>query len=138
MFHLLEYVPSPRATLERCYELVKPGGRLFICVPNGILSWTSRLRALKSRIHANGNSPITGLPRWETTKEIHLSHFTPKTLAFAVKATGFKVTSVGNDPYYAASGWRLALHTANYMVHETLRLPTFQATWLVAERPAES
>lgn len=136
LFHVLEHVASPRQTLARCYQLVKPGGRLFLCVPNDICSWTSRLRALKSRLRANGNSPIVGLPRWEATKEIHLSHFTAQSLASGVAAAGFRVLFVGNDPYYAATGWRLALHTANYLTHEALHLPTYQAIWLVGEKPA--
>lgn len=135
LFHVLEHVGSPRRTLERCHELVRPGGRLFLCVPNDIRSWTSRIRALKSRWRANGNSPIAGLPRWEATKEIHLSHFTAQSLASGVMAAGFRVLSIGNDPYYAAAGWKLALYTANYLVHETLRLPTYQALWLVGEKP---
>jgi SAM-dependent methyltransferase len=135
MFHVLEHVASPKSTLERCYELVKPGGRLFLCVPNDIRAWPSRLRAFKSRIRPNGRSAITGLPRWEETVEIHLSHFTAESLSFGVAATGFRVLFLGNDPYYAAYGWRLALHSANYVVHEALRLPTYHCIWLVAEKP---
>jgi len=136
MFHVLEHVASPKSTLERCYGLVKPGGRLFVCVPNDVRAWPSRLRALKSRIRPNGKSAITGLPRWEETTEIHLSHFTARSLTFGVVAAGFRVLFLRNDPFYAAYGLRLALHSANYFVHETLRLPTYQCIWLVAEKPA--
>ena len=135
MFHVLEHVASPKETLARCFQLVKPGGRLFVCVPNDIRAWTSRLRGLKSRIFPNGVSAVTGLPRWETTKEIHLSHFTSKSLAYGVTAAGFKIIFLRNDPHYAALGWRLAAHSVNYAVHEALRLPTYQCIWLVAERP---
>jgi SAM-dependent methyltransferase len=138
IFHILEHVMNPGTTLKRCYELTKPGGRIFVCVPNDILSWTSRLRAFKNRVQPRGKSPITGLPHWEACKEIHLSHFTPQSLAFGVKAAGFRIISLENDPYYAVSGLKLLLHAANYMVHQTLRLPTYQAIWLVAERPLAS
>jgi 2-polyprenyl-3-methyl-5-hydroxy-6-metoxy-1,4-benzoquinol methylase len=138
MFHVLEHVASPKTTLARCHDLINPGGRLFVCVPNDIRAWPSRIRALKNRIQPNGKSPVTGLPRWEMTKEIHLSHFTSSSLAHGVRAAGFRVLSIRNDPYYAAAGWKLALHSANYLVHETLRLPTYQCMWLVAEKPQHS
>lgn len=134
IFHILEHVMSPRTTLRRCYELTKPGGRIFICVPNDIQSWTSRLRALRGSVH--GYSRIAGLPRWETTKEIHLSHFTRESLAFGVREAGFRIVLIENDPYYAAVGFKLLLHAANYNIHGALRLPTYQALWLVAEKPS--
>lgn len=34
MWHVLEHVDSPLDVLRRCYELLKPGGLLFIEVPN--------------------------------------------------------------------------------------------------------
>jgi SAM-dependent methyltransferase len=138
MFHVLEHVPSPKDTLARCYNLLKPGGRIFICVPNDINSWRSRVDAIRSRIHATSLSPMIGLPKCGTTAEIHLSHFTAKTLSFGVRNAGFAIVSLSNDPYYVASGWRLARHTIEYAIHESFRLPTYSCIWLVAERPANS
>jgi len=135
LFHVLEHVPSPKDTLARCYKLLKPGGRMFICVPNEINSLRSRVDALKGRIYHAALSPKTGLPKCGTTAEIHLSHFTPKTLSFGVSNAGFVVTSLSNDPYYVSSGWRLARNSIWYAIHEAFRLPTYPCTWLVAEKP---
>jgi SAM-dependent methyltransferase len=135
LIHVLEHVPSPHDTLRRCFELLNPGGRLFLCVPNDIRSWTSRLRALRARLRSGSNSRVIGLPRCGTTNEIHLSHFTAATLSSGVRQAGFQVLDVGTDPVYAATGVRLAAYHLNYWVHTIMRLPTYQALWLVAARP---
>ena len=135
LFHVLEHVPSPPETLRRCFELLRSGGRIFLCVPNDIHSWTSRLRAMKSRLRKNGNSQVVGLPRWESTPEIHLSHFTRSTLRFALEQAGFKVRREDFDPYFVASGWRLFANNLNYHVHSALHLPSYQALWFVGEKP---
>ena len=107
---------------------------LLVCVPNDLRSWTSRLRAARARLAGGRDSPVVGLPRVLTTDEIHLSHFTAETLRAALGAAGFAVASVDLDPYWAADGWRRALHAANYHLHRLLRLGSYQALWAVAYR----
>lgn len=135
MVHVLEHVLSPRETLKRCYALLNPGGRIFICVPNDIRSWKSRARAIRSRFRPDKISPIVGLPRAEDTNEIHLSHFTVKTLSFGVHQAGFSVRKTDIDPWYVATGKQLVPYRLNYGIHKLLRLPTYQTIWLVAEKP---
>lgn len=135
MIHVLEHVLNPGHTLRRCFELLNSGGRLFLCVPNDLRSWTSRLRALRARLRPGNNSPVIGLPRCDAMEEIHLSHFTAETLSFGVRQAGFRVLNVGTDPVYAATGMRLVAHHLNYWVHTVMRLPTYQALWLVAAKP---
>jgi SAM-dependent methyltransferase len=135
MIHVLEHVLSPRDTLRRCFELLNPGGRLFLCVPNDIRSWTSRLRALRARLWPGKNSAVIGLPRCESVHEIHLSHFTAATLSLGARQAGFRVLNIGTDPVYAATGMRLVAHHLNYWAHALMRLPTYQALWLVARKP---
>lgn len=135
MVHVLEHVLSPKDTLKRCYDLLNPGGRIFICVPNDIRSWKSRARAIRSRIRPDKISPIVGLPRAEDTNEIHLSHFTAKTVSFAVRQAGFRVRKLDIDPWYVATGRHLLPYRLNYGIHKLFRLPTYQTIWLVAEKP---
>jgi 2-polyprenyl-3-methyl-5-hydroxy-6-metoxy-1,4-benzoquinol methylase len=42
MSQVLEHVPQPVATLQRCLDLLLPGGRLIISIPN-VVSWESRV-----------------------------------------------------------------------------------------------
>lgn len=42
IWHVLEHLRDPRATLEECYRILQPGGRLVVAVPN-FSSWQARL-----------------------------------------------------------------------------------------------
>lgn len=134
LVHVLEHVHDPLRLLRRCRDLLRPRGMLLVCVPNDLRSWTSRLRALRARAAGGPHSPVVGLPSVLATDEIHLSHFTAETLRRALETAGFDVACLDRDPYYAAAGWRLVLHEANYRVHGLLRLGTYQTLWSVAYR----
>ena len=75
MWHVLEHVPSPMATLKAVREVLKPGGRLALVCPMG-----DSLTACWFRGAWYG----TDLPR-------HLTHFTRKTLERHLEAAGFIV-----------------------------------------------
>ncbi len=135
LFHVLEHVHDPIMTIQACYSLLQPGGVLLVCVPNDIWSWSARLRVLAGKIRRDPKrSSVYGLRHSADTQEIHLSHFTPRTLRAALERCGFSVRRVDCDPFYAASGSKLLLHHLNYQVHHLLRLPTYQAMWVIAEK----
>ncbi len=70
LWHVLEHLPYPKLTLSECKRILKPGGHLIIAVPND-----DSLVCLVKR--------LIGLPRYEPlhmSDEIHLSHFTTKSL----------------------------------------------------------
>jgi SAM-dependent methyltransferase len=73
MWHSLEHVPDPIATLTLCRRLLRPGGVLYVSVPN--------LDSLQADLTGN---------RW-TYQDIphHVSQFTPEGLAAAVRRAGF-------------------------------------------------
>lgn len=73
MWHALEHVPDPVATLALARRLLRPGGHLYISVPN--------LDALQADVSAN---------RWcYLDIPHHVTHFTPEGLATALGVAGF-------------------------------------------------
>jgi SAM-dependent methyltransferase len=92
MRHALEHVPSPRLCLQRCAELVTPGGHLFLSLPN--------FDSLERRI----------LGRWWGDYDIprHLYHFSRPTLEPLLGASGFAVESIRTSA--TPNSWVWALH----------------------------
>jgi 2-polyprenyl-3-methyl-5-hydroxy-6-metoxy-1,4-benzoquinol methylase len=87
-FHVLEQVQRPAVLLARCRELLAPNGRLFIAVPNDL--GTPRTRLGLRRLQ-----PIT-----LSGEEIHLSHFTPKSLSAVLNRAGLSVAYLSMDPHW--------------------------------------
>ncbi len=80
MWHVLEHVIDPVATLDRTRDLLAPGGLLFIELPN----WGSIGRKVKGA-------------KWSQLKPPeHINFFTPKSLATAVRKVGFQVLDAGS------------------------------------------
>jgi predicted SAM-dependent methyltransferase len=78
MSQVLEHLYSPTRTLQRCYELLRPGGLLLVAVPK-FDSWTR---------HALGNF-------WHNLQfPIHLHHFTQPVLEQMMRGAGFRVREV--------------------------------------------
>jgi 2-polyprenyl-3-methyl-5-hydroxy-6-metoxy-1,4-benzoquinol methylase len=78
MSQVLEHLYSPRLALQRCYQLLRPGGLLLIAVPK-FDSWGR---------HALGNYwPNLLFP-------IHLHHFNQPVLERMVREAGFQVREV--------------------------------------------
>jgi SAM-dependent methyltransferase len=80
MWHVLEHLPEPLAALERAAELLAPGGRLVVSVPNND-SWQARLGG-DDWLHLD-------IPR-------HIYHFTPGSLSQLVERAGFRVERIGH------------------------------------------
>jgi len=75
MWHVLEHVVDPAEGLAEIRPLVRPGGTLFIELPN----WTSLGRHIR------------GLDWKQLKPPEHINFFTPSALAKAVTAAGFVV-----------------------------------------------
>jgi SAM-dependent methyltransferase len=74
LWHVLEHVEDPRATLERGAQWVRPGGAVLVGVPN--------LASLQARL---------GGERWfHLDLPRHRTHFTPAGLRAVLEATGFQ------------------------------------------------
>lgn len=95
MWNALEHVHEPRAVLRAARELLRPGGRLVIGVPN-LASWSAR------RFGAAWFG--LDLPR-------HLVHFTPETLRAMLEGEQFRVLDqmqIGRDGWLRHSAERAA------------------------------
>ena len=77
MWHVLEHVHEPLATLREAYDLLVPGGKLIVAVPNSE-SWPAKWFG----------------PSWfGLDVPRHLTHFTPRTLKEIVATAGFSLES---------------------------------------------
>ena len=76
--HLLEHIENPKPFLSNINQLLKPNGRLIILTPNAA-SYTERL-------FKGDNSFYNAFD--------HISFFTPKSIAYAARITGFEVTKI--------------------------------------------
>ena len=75
-WHVLEHLPRPRAVLERTHKLLRPGGWLFISLPN--------FDSLQARLFQRHWYAFDDVPR-------HLYHFAPRPLDILLKENGLKV-----------------------------------------------
>jgi len=134
MFHVLEHVPSPRLLLEKAYELLTPGGYLYIAVPNDVPAAYKRREPLPtpsslglSKIRLDG-----------TISEIHLSHFRAEVLREALINCGFSVKRQTLDPYFVASGLPRLKAEGLLFYHRIIEKlgfdSSYDASWTVAVR----
>jgi len=78
LWHIVEHLIDPIAVLRRVYEVLMPGGYLYIEVPN----WASLGRIIRG-------------PSWAALKPPeHITFFNPDSLSFAARKCGFAVIQV--------------------------------------------
>jgi SAM-dependent methyltransferase len=110
LFHVLEHLPNPMEVLYELYRLLKPGGSLYIAVPN--------INAFEARVFGSYYGGLE-VPR-------HLYHFSPKTLSQMLEKVGFTVHQTRFDLFNNSldvalsvknraqkKGWKLVNHLLN-------------------------
>jgi len=120
LFHVLEHVPDPAGLVKTCWRLLGDQGTLVIAVPNDVLAWTSWIKKAGKLMGLPAFakfSPVLGISKAGTSREVHLSHFTPNVLRRLLELHGFSVTLTSIDPYYAAGGLKLAMHSVYHAFH---------------------
>jgi SAM-dependent methyltransferase len=86
---VLEHVYDPRTVLEQYLGFVKPGGRVFVSVPNFVV-WTNRLKVLLG---------YTGYTDTGVMDRTHIRIFSFRTARQLVQACGLEVERVASTPY---------------------------------------
>ncbi len=89
LWHALEHLPDPRSTLEEIHRILKKDGVLVVAVPN-LNNYITRI--------------VYFLAKWKklklfsiNAKELHLWHFSPRTLSRLLQETGFGVLNIKLD-----------------------------------------
>jgi len=137
---VLEHIPEPVALLRSVAPLVEPGGWISVKVPCGRAQWQKE-RAL----HALEPSRRVSL----ADNLVHVNHFSPGSLALALRNAGFARVGVRTAPPellpLAGSPWRPALANAlRLAVYAAGRLPGAVRTPLAlhlqafAQRPLDA
>jgi len=78
MWELLEHVATPKALLKSAFKVLKPGGMVFIYVPNFDSAEITLIT--KAAEHVMGDA--------------HILYFTPKTLKIMVEKVGFETVKI--------------------------------------------
>jgi SAM-dependent methyltransferase len=88
MIDVLEHLPEPGQILEKNFRLLKPGGVMFIKVPN----YTSQI-AKQDFLQKIGSTREGIMANF-----CHINHFTPDSLSGHLKKLGFDVVARGYTP----------------------------------------
>jgi 2-polyprenyl-3-methyl-5-hydroxy-6-metoxy-1,4-benzoquinol methylase len=86
---VLEHVYDPRTVLEQYLALVKPGGRVFVSVPNFVV-WTNRLKLAFGRVDYSDTGVMD---------RTHIRLFTFRTARELVDSAGAKVERTASTPH---------------------------------------
>ena len=109
LWHALEHLPYPSMAIKEANRILKPGGYLFIAVPND--SWLGRRHFFKNAVKkAINRLPLKRklklkkmYPEIEEEGNKHLFYFTPCTLTALLKKNGFIVQKRSVDYEYEKS-----------------------------------
>jgi len=143
LFHVLEHVPSPKVLIRRCAELLKPGGRLVVAVPNDLLYLRAKVKILLKglgvrRYRHLGELGLARITLDGSMQEIHVSHFTAGVLRRLLENSGFSILEDSIDPYYAATGIAKLMQDLEHAVYRVLlfagQIRLYPAIWMVARK----
>jgi 2-polyprenyl-3-methyl-5-hydroxy-6-metoxy-1,4-benzoquinol methylase len=123
LFHVLEHVHRPIDMLRKCHALLGPGGVLTLAVPND-------QESLRARLGREKLAPIS-----LAEHEVHLSHFTEKTLRALLERAGFQVREASVDPYWPIKSLKQEIKFAVLAtVYRLTGRNLYETIWISATR----
>ncbi len=126
-WHVLEHASCPRWVIEEIHRVLRPGGWLVLATPN-----------VEDRIFraayvlARGRRPRLYEPG---EREVHLFHFSARTLRTLVASAGFEVVEVGFDRGAAAVWGKEMVNGLAYGWFRLTGLNWGMALELIARKP---
>jgi SAM-dependent methyltransferase len=111
--HSFEHIANPNEILPEIYRLLKPGGKLFIGVPNYRGYWAR----------------MAGKYWWYFGLPVHVYNYDPKSLSTLLKRHGFTVEQVRHNSDYGATNGSLQLWLNRH------QFPLTDAGWALKIRP---
>lgn len=143
LFHVLEHVSNPREELEYCHALLDNDGLIVVAVPNDVMNIKTKVKYLLTSLgikkFPNYNSVMLPTIKLDgTVDEIHLSHFTPKSLSYLFKEVGFTVIDLGLDPHYVAEGTALVRKNIYFklmsLINYIFGINMYETIWIVGRK----
>jgi SAM-dependent methyltransferase len=126
-WHVIEHASQPRRVIEEIHRVVRPGGWLVLATPN---LEDHIFRA--AYVLARGRRPRLYEP---DGREVHLFHFSARTLRALVASAGFEVVEVGFDRGAAAVWGTGMVNGLAYVWFRLTGLNWGMALELVARKP---
>lgn len=142
MFHVLEHVPSPMESIEKCKSLLKKNGLLVIAVPNDTCSFQSKIKGMLAsfrigRFKYRGPFGLRKLTLDGSIDEIHLSHFTVPVLKKLLIRNGFEIIENSLDPFYPVKPIKKIVDDLLYvffsLINKVFGKNFYPTIWMVAK-----
>ena len=131
MWHTLEHMPNPGDTLRQAGRLLQPNGWLILAVPN------ETFPLIKNRIKrwVGMENQWTPYGLHTAGNEVHLTHFTPKTIRRALASAGFRVIKFGVDDVYVGRSWHERIEWGSQLLlNRVLNWHVARAMFLVCQK----